>query len=157
MGDRILLTIDACVDLVLGVLLMAFPATVVEALGVPTATPAFYPSLLGAVLLGIGIALWLERSGVHSGLGLDGAVAINMCGGIVLAIWLLAGDLGLPLRGQVLLWGLVVVLVGLSGLELTVRRARRASHSDPATAPNGGDPDTPGGMGTSDRPIERHP
>ena len=109
---------DAGVNLLLGVLLMAFPAAVVEALGIPPAAVAFYPSILGAVLFGIGIALWIGRSGSASGLGLAGAVSINLCGGVVLALWLTFGKLGLPARGYVFLWCLVVLLIGLSAIEL---------------------------------------
>ena len=119
-----LLAWDAAINLVLGMLLVAFPAGVVRALGVPETEEVFYPSILGAVLFGIGIALAVEYRGVRSGrrvvggLGLLGAVAINLCGGVVLAAWLLFGSLQLPMRGTVFLWGLVLVLVALSGAEL---------------------------------------
>ncbi len=117
-SNKTLLTADSVVNIALGVLLMAFPAKLVEFLGVPAATSAFYPSILGAVLFGIGIALWIGRSGNSSGLGLGGAVSINMCGGVILALWLILGNLEIPSHGQVFLWILVVFLVGLSGMEL---------------------------------------
>jgi hypothetical protein len=50
-------------------------------------------------------------------LGLGGAIAINLCGGLVLAVWLLSNKLSLPLRGQIFLWSLVMLLVGISVLE----------------------------------------
>lgn len=115
-----LLKADAAVNLILGILLMAFPAGLVKALGMPPADPSFYPSILGGVLLGIGLALLIEchwKSGRFNGLGLGGAIAINLCGGFVLAAWLLSDDLTLPLRGQILLWFLVLLLIGLSLLE----------------------------------------
>jgi hypothetical protein len=105
----------------LGSLLIIFPRSVVTFLGVPSVESAFYPSILGAVLLGIGIALLEEKygaRGVTTGLGLVGALTINLCGGIVLAVWLLAGELNLPLRGALLLWTLVVLLLSLSLFEL---------------------------------------
>jgi hypothetical protein len=77
--------------------------------------------LLGGVLIGIGIALLIERSRGRSGLGLAGAISINLCAGLVLAGWLLFGSLDLPLRGQLFLWLLVVLLVGISGVELRAR------------------------------------
>ena len=120
---RLLLLIDAIINLVLGVLLIFFPGPVVDALGVPAADPAFYPSILGAVLFGIGIALLIERS-IGGGLGLRGAVSINLCGGIVLGFWLLFGDLRLPLRGLIFLWGLVVVLIGVSMIEILASRRK---------------------------------
>lgn len=118
MSSRTLLTVDSVINLVLGVLLVAFPARIVSTLGVPAAELAFYPSILGGVLFGIGIALLIERHRGSSGLGLAGAISINLCGGLVLAGWLLFGGLSLPLRGRVFLWGLVAVLVGISSFEL---------------------------------------
>ena len=122
----LLLRIDAAINLLLGVLLLVFPQRLVDALGIPAAEQVFYPSILGAVLFGIGIALLLEqRSG--GGLGLAGAVAINLCGGIALAFWLLFGDLALPARGIVFLWTLVTVLVGLSAVELLTHAGRKGA------------------------------
>jgi hypothetical protein len=118
-----LLVLDAVINLVLGILLIVFPSRLVSVLGVPSAEVAFYPSLLGAVLFGIGIALIIEWMRGSSGLGLAGAISINLCAGLVLAVWLMFGRLHLPVRGMVFLWVLVFVLVGVSTLELlaTVR------------------------------------
>lgn len=123
MNRSILLTIDGIINLTLGTLLVVFPAPLVEALGIPDA-PSFYPNILGGVLIGIGIALFLERGsqGRHSsGLGVNGAIAINLCGGLVLAGWLIFGDLALPLHGFIFLWALVILLLGISSAELFVR------------------------------------
>jgi hypothetical protein len=117
---RTLLKADATINILLGILLMAFPDGLVRALGIPLTDHAFYPTILGAVLFGIGLALLIEcyrGSGRIRGLGLGGAIAINLCGGFVLAIWLLSDKLILPLRGQLLLWLLVLLLIGLSLLE----------------------------------------
>lgn len=119
--QSLLLWIDAIVNLLLGILLLAYSLPLAQALGVPGAAQRFYPTLLGAVLFGIGIALAMEArrsSGGLIGLGLGGAVAINLSAGVVLAVWLLSGALQPPLRGLVLLWALVVLLVGLSLFEL---------------------------------------
>jgi hypothetical protein len=115
-----LLKADAAINLILGVLLMAFPAKLVKALGVPMADPSFYATILGGILFGIGLALLLEcyrKSNRFTGLGLGGAIAINLCGGLVLAVWLLSSKLSLPFRGQIFLWSLVLLLVGISVLE----------------------------------------
>ncbi|MGD2186239.1 MAG: hypothetical protein PVI71_08930 [Desulfobacterales bacterium] len=115
-----LLKTDAAINLILGILLMAFPLKLVEALGLPTVDPSFYPSILGGVLFGIGLALLIEcyrKSNGPIGLGLAGAITINLCGAVILAVWLLFGDLNLSLRGQILLWSLVLLLVGLSLIE----------------------------------------
>ena len=118
MQKTTLLKVDAVVNLALGVLLLVFPRPLVELLGVPATPDAFYPSILGAVLFGIGLALLIElfRPSL-GGLGLGGAIAINLSGGLVLAMWLLAGKLELPARGYALLWALVFVLVGISSTE----------------------------------------
>jgi hypothetical protein len=124
-GRRALLALDGAINLLLGAGLIVFPRRLVLALGIPAVESAFYPSILGGVLFGIGVALLLERlrrRGGRRGLGLAGAVAINLCGGLVLAGWLALGGLELPFRGRLFLWGLVVVLVGLSAVELAHRR-----------------------------------
>ena len=123
-----LLLIDAIINLVLGVILIFFPGPVVAFLGVPAVESAFYPSILGAVLFGIGIAL-LEERRTGGGLGLRGALSINLSGGVVLAAWLLFGHLQMPLRGAIFLWGLVVVLVGISAVELLAARRKPARES----------------------------
>jgi hypothetical protein len=119
--ERSVLIVDAAINLVLGLLLIAFPQRVVDLLGVPTVEQSFYPSILGAVLTGIGIALLVEcfrAPGGLIGLGLGGAIAINLSGGVVLAGWLASGKLSIPLRGEILLWMLVAALVLVSGTEL---------------------------------------
>jgi hypothetical protein len=124
MKQDALLTIDALINLILGLLLLFFPASLVQFLGIPPA-PRFYPSILGAVLFGIGLALFIERGFKGrrgSGLGLDGAVAINICGGLALATWLILGDLALPPRGALFLWILVLLLLGISAAELIAKR-----------------------------------
>jgi hypothetical protein len=126
MEERTLLVIDALVNLILGVLLLAFPRGLVEFLGLPPAASPFYPNILGAVLFGIGLALLIGRfRPAWGGLGLGGAIAINLSGGVVLALWLLAGGLALPARGTAFLWALVLLLVVISGVE-GLARARRS-------------------------------
>ncbi|MBN1615461.1 MAG: hypothetical protein JW950_13430 [Deltaproteobacteria bacterium] len=121
---RVLLAIDAFVNLLLGVLLLSFPAGLPELLGLPPTDTYFYATILGGVIFGIGIALcmelWGARQGVR-GLGLGGAIAINVCGAGVLLIWLLLGGLDLPLRGQIILWGVAVVVLGIGIAEIAAR------------------------------------
>jgi hypothetical protein len=120
-----ILLLDSVINLVLGVLLATFPKSIVGLLGVPHSDATFYPSLLGAVLIGIGIALLIEyfrKPAGSVGLGLGGAIAINLCGALFLAGWLLSGKLEIPLRGQVFLWALAVGLVVISLAELALSR-----------------------------------
>jgi hypothetical protein len=128
MRHSIVQLVDGVINLMLGVLLLIFPASLVEALGVPQTDATFYPSIFGAVLFGIGIALlieWRRKPFGVTGLGLGGAIAINLCGGIALAGWLLFGGLDIPLRGRIFLWTLVAVLVGISSIEAFVGRGRQ--------------------------------
>jgi hypothetical protein len=117
--DKVLLAIDAVVNLVLGAILLLFPAGLVELLGLPETNTFFYASILGAVIFGIGIALVVELLGRGvriRGLGLGGAIAINLSGSGALLIWLVAVPLGLPLRGKIILWivAVVVLIIGLA-------------------------------------------
>jgi hypothetical protein len=133
MKGRTILIVDAVVNLVLGLLLLMvvpFPERLPRFFGVPVPAQPFYPSLLGGVLVGIGIALLLEcrrrgRPGLV-GLGLGGAIAINLCGGILLIGWLIAGDLDLPPRGQAFLWAIAVILVVVSSVEWAVHTGSRS-------------------------------
>jgi hypothetical protein len=121
---KTLLIIDGSINLALGIALLIFPSSLVAFLGVPPSQNYFYPNILGGVLFGIAIALFLDSRSTEdraSGLGLLGAAVINLCGGLVLGAWLLFGDLALPVRGSIVLWSLVTVLVGISSFELASR------------------------------------
>ena len=53
------LMVDAIVNYAIGFLYILYPF-VAETIGVPIVENSFYPSILGAVLFGIGIALTIE-------------------------------------------------------------------------------------------------
>jgi len=118
-GKKILL-VDAAVNLFLGGVLLVYSEPVIHFFGLPTTNQIFYPNILGAVLFGIGIALIVEfkRKGKWIGLGLGGAISINLAGGIVLFCWLVAGNLSIPIQGKIILWLLDALLVGISSFEL---------------------------------------
>ena len=118
---RVLLFIDGCINLILGVILLFFPAGIVELLGLPPTNTYFYASILGAVIFGIGLALFIELYGASShvrGLGLGGAIAINLCGGGALLAWLVFVPLSIPLHGRTILWivATLVLIIGLAEL-----------------------------------------
>lgn len=108
-------------NILLGILLLLFPIGIIDLLGLPETNTNFYPSILGAVILGIGLALSLELAG-HAkhirGLGLGGAVLINLIGSLVLIFWLVFGSLEIPLKGRIILWavGLIVFSIGIAEL-----------------------------------------
>lgn len=60
----------------------------------------------------------LQPPASPAGLGLLGAITINICAATILAGWLLFGRLGLPIRGSLLLWGIALLVLVLSTLEL---------------------------------------
>ncbi len=129
-----LLELDGVGNLLLGVVFLLFPGWISELLGLPGGQSRFYPTVLGAILFGIGVALLIERfRGPRSfgGLGLAGALSINLSFGLALAGWLLATGVELTVPGTLLLWGLVVILIGIGGVEL-VAEMKRGVHSGAA-------------------------
>ena len=56
----LLLAADAVINLILGLLLLLFPAGLREMFGIPATNTYFYSSILGGVIFGIGVALCLE-------------------------------------------------------------------------------------------------
>jgi hypothetical protein len=124
MKHAIVLLIDAAINLILGILLLAFSENMVALLGVPGTSQYFYPNILGGVLIGIAVALVVEsfrKPKGFVGLGLGGAIAINLCGGVVLAYWLLFKHLTIPACGRIFLWILVLILVVISSVELMIQ------------------------------------
>jgi hypothetical protein len=121
MNRKSILLIDAIINFILAFLLGIFPKGVIGFLGLPVVSNPFYASILGGVFFGIGIALLISRSTNNSssdGLGLRGALAINLSGGLVLALWLLFGSLEIPTHGKTIMWALVAILIVLSAVEL---------------------------------------
>ena len=120
---NLILIVDAVINLFFGLLLAFIPGEAIQFFCVPPIENTFYPRVLGSILVGIGIALFLEssrRSHGFIGLGLGGAVIINICAGCMLAVWLLFGKLNIPLRGQVFLWMLTIVLILISSIEIII-------------------------------------
>ncbi len=117
---KVLVAIDGAVNLALGLLLLLFPASIVTFFGLPPTDTYFYTSILGAVIFGIGIALFLELWGAGSGiqgLGLGGAIVVNFCGAGALVAWLVFGNFNIPMRGQVTLWVVAIVVLAIGFAE----------------------------------------
>jgi hypothetical protein len=121
MKDKnLLLVVDGIVNLALGILLVIFPTPVMKAFDLPKAENNFYINLLGAVLFGIGVALLIERFSGRlqlRGLGIGGAIVINLFGSGALIAWLLFGNLDLSPGGSILLWGIALVVLGVAIIE----------------------------------------
>jgi hypothetical protein len=128
-----MLILNAIINLILGFLLLAFPLDVFQLLGLPVEVPPFYANILGGVLVGIGIALLTEHFRGSRGmveLGIGGAMVINLYASLVLVVWLVSGRLNIPLRGHMVLWGLVIILMAISGGELWAHQKRKGIASD---------------------------
>ena len=60
---KTILLIDALINFILGILLLIFSPAIVSWLGIPSSSTSFYPNILGAVFLGITIALLIDVTG----------------------------------------------------------------------------------------------
>jgi hypothetical protein len=122
MTHRLLLSIDSFINLALGVMFIFFTPVVAGWMGLPIPDTLFYVHIFGAVLVGIAAALawegWRDKASAQVGLGTAGAASINLCGGAMLAGWLIFGRLALTTGGTASLWLLVVFLISISTLEL---------------------------------------
>jgi hypothetical protein len=116
-----LLWIETLLKLAAGLLLVLAPLAAIKLLGLPRTETGFWPRLLGAVLLGLAVAVFIEgRAPGSQGLGLAGCVIVNFS-----AVSMLAGSLALErgpasARGRAVVWAFVVLLVCLSVLEIVV-------------------------------------
>lgn len=114
-----LLSIETILKLAGGLALLLIPGTLAKAFGLPRDPSGFWPRLLGATLIGLAAATFIEGwvRNTH-GLGLAGALSINlaMAGGIMAL--LLLGKAAPTRRGRVLLWLIFSVLVLLALFEL---------------------------------------
>ena len=127
---KTLILIDSIINLLLGLVLLAYSESIINFFGLPVTSLNFYPNILGAILFGIGIALFIEfkRKDEFIGLGLGGAISINMMGGVVLFLWLVFGRLNIPIHGKIILWILDIILIGISSLELlTYLKSKRST------------------------------
>ena len=127
MRKSVILLVDAIVNIIIGCILVLYPLGTGAILGIPSVEGLFYPVILGAVLLGIGIALLAERSRKSPelvGLGTGGAIIINFCAGMALLVFLILGNLNIPVRGYIILWILVIIVFGIGFFELLVNPER---------------------------------
>jgi hypothetical protein len=124
---RPLILADAIVNLILGMLLLFYPQWLADSLGMPSVVTLFFPNVLGGVLFGIGIALLIAWRGGRQGLGLDGAIAINLCGAGVVAGWLVAAPETIPPRGRITLWIIALLVIGIGLIELKHRLRSRTN------------------------------
>lgn len=111
--------IEACLKLAGGLALVTAPRVLTRLLGLPSADDAFWPRLLGAVLIGIAVASLIEgRAPGAGGLGMAGSIAINLAGAGMLGALLILDRAGKTRRGRALLILIAAILVLLSLFEI---------------------------------------
>ncbi|MGE0769728.1 MAG: ABC transporter permease [Hyphomicrobiaceae bacterium] len=113
---RDLLLLEMALKAVSGALLLFFPRSLARILGLPPVGETFWPRLLGALLIGLGAATFLEgQLATRNGLGLAGQVAINFAAALALTGVLIMGQAGTTRRGRALV---ALAATGLSVLAL---------------------------------------
>ena len=101
-----------------GLVLLLVPLTAARVLGLPKPASALWPRLLGAVLIGLAAATFLEgQGGAPRGIGLGALFAINLSASIPLLILLGTGRAASTRRGRLTLWTLLVALLTLASIE----------------------------------------
>lgn len=99
-----------------GILLLVFPHTTARALGLPKPPHGLWQRLLGALLVGLAGAIYLEGSlPGASGLGLAGLVVINLAGAAAMLSSLILGLGAQTARGRFIL-GLMALLLFILAL-----------------------------------------
>ena len=116
-----LLWIETLLKFAGGLTLLFVPMSASRILGLPHGNNGLWPRIVGALLIGIAGALYLEGLKLtqfrHGGLGLAGVAVINLTSIFALAA-LLVMDLVKTVRGRIAMWGLIAVLTVLAVLEV---------------------------------------
>jgi len=115
-----LLWIETLLKLSGGLVLALAPLTAIKVLGLPRTDSGFWPRLLGAVLIGMAAATYLEGryAGATRGLGLAGSLLVNVATIGMLTTLLVLGRASTTQRGTAILWLLVAALTLLVVLEI---------------------------------------
>lgn len=109
-------------------LLIVFPRDLISFLEVPEPGSVSCPTFLALYSSTLGSRFGWSKGLTARGLGLGGAIAINLCGALVLAAWLLFGDLALSIKRAGMPWGTVVILIVVSLAAVTsVRHGRETA------------------------------
>jgi hypothetical protein len=64
------------------------------------------------------------------GLGLAGAIVINICGSGILMIWLLGSSESIPMRGRIILWAIAALVLGIAAAEIATGGLKRPPSED---------------------------
>jgi len=101
-----------------GLCLFLFPITTARVFGIPHGQVGVWGRLVGALLIGIAAAVWVEHDVKNvSGLGLGGLIAVNVVGMVALIIIAILTSPGTR-RGASVIWLTILALFSLSILEI---------------------------------------
>ena len=111
--------VETLLKLAGGLSLLLAPVTVIRLLGLPASAAGFWPRLLGALLVGLSAATYIEGAWPGSpGLGLAGCIAVNLAAAAVVATAAVLGNGADTRRGRAALWLLVGALMLLVLFEI---------------------------------------
>jgi hypothetical protein len=104
-------------------LLLIAPTLSIRTLGLPAAEPSFWPRVCGALMGGIAFAIAaVGLNWTSTGIGLGGAIAIDVTLAVTLLSTLVIGPTAPTRRGRLLLWVLVLALVALALVSVAYAR-----------------------------------
>jgi hypothetical protein len=114
-----LLWLEMLLKLSAGLALLAIPGTTIKILGLPAAASGFWPRLLGAVLIGLAGALFIEGAWPGSrGLAIAGLIVVNLAAAATVAAAAVSGAGAPTRRGALVLWLAVAGLLLLVLFEI---------------------------------------
>ncbi|MEQ1695757.1 MAG: ABC transporter permease [Hyphomicrobiaceae bacterium] len=114
-----LLWIELVAKLAVGLVLLVVPLTAIKVLGLPRPPTAFWPRLLGGVLVGLSAATFMDTTvRLGHGLSLGGAFVINLALGLTLGTMLYLKQGPETRRGRAILWAVTAVLLVLALVEI---------------------------------------
>jgi drug/metabolite transporter (DMT)-like permease len=120
---RYALAADALLTALVGAVLLFFPSSLVDALGVPDADPSIYANLAGALLIGYAFALArASRSPADNKAVIEAVFVANVLCAAVLALWLTALDSDATATGKAVLGVIAGGLAVLAALQATALR-----------------------------------
>lgn len=115
-----ILFLEVLIKLAFGVPLVLAPISTLKLCGLPCPPTGFWPRLVGGLLLGLAVAIFIEiRLPGSKGLGLHGLIAINLvaAGSIVGPLIMNAG--ATTVRGRMALWLATALLFMLALAEIS--------------------------------------
>lgn len=103
-----------------GLCLFLLPITVIRILGLPRPDTGFWPRLVGAILVGIaiGVFMTIRFPDARGGIGPAGLIPINFMGATAMIAPLIMGTAAPTRRGTLFVVAAAVVLLALAFLEI---------------------------------------